>query len=615
MATPFSIDRYLNIRAAAAPSFSPDGRFLTFLTNITGVAQLWQLPIEGGWPAQLTFTNESVRQAHYSPLRHELIYSMDAGGNERTQLYRLTGVGGATDHGLGDGWVMSDLTRRPDAIHEFGGWSHDGRRIAFSANRDEPSRFDVYVQSVAEADSALLQRGPGGYYLSVGWSPDDRSLLIHHVETNFQQNLFVLDVASGKPRHLTPHRGDAQYHNPHWSADGATVYCASTADGRDLAALAQIEAASGKLTFLESPEHVVEGVYPSPKGRWLAWLLNVDGKSVLKLRELPTGKTFSPPDLPLGVISTMEFSRDDNQLAFDFDGPRYNLDAWIWDLATLRNQGRAPLRQLTHSSRAGIPVSQFSEPELIRYPSFDSRMIPAWFYRPAVKTDQLPPVIVYPHGGPEDQTRPNFSGLFQYFIERGYAILAPNVRGSSGYGTAFMNLDNTTKRMDSVADLAHAAYWLRDQKQGDPKRLAVYGGSYGGFMVLAAVTHYPNLWAAGIDVVGICNFVTFLEKTGAYRRAHREAEYGNLREHRAFFEKISPIHHVDKIRCPMMIIHGANDPRVPVEEAEQIVAALKKRDIPVVYLRYEDEGHGLAKLKNRLDAYPKMAEFLDTHMK
>ena len=246
-------------------------------------------------------------------------------------------------------------------------------------------------------------------------------------------------------------------------------------------------------------------------------------------------------------------------------------------------------------------------------------MIPAWFYRPVdagrTPAGRLPPVIVYPHGGPESQERANFAPLFQYFLARGYAILAPNVRGSSGYGTAYMNLDNTTRRMDSVADLAHAAYWLRDQKQGDPKRLAVYGGSYGGFMVLASVTHYPDLWAAGIDVVGIANFVTFMEKTGAYRRAHREAEYGNLREHRAFFEKISPIHHVDKIKCPMMVIHGANDPRVPIEEAEQIVAALRKRGIPVEYLRYEDEGHGLAKLKNRLDAYPKMAAFLDKYLK
>jgi dipeptidyl aminopeptidase/acylaminoacyl peptidase len=178
-----------------------------------------------------------------------------------------------------------------------------------------------------------------------------------------------------------------------------------------------------------------------------------------------------------------------------------------------------------------------------------------------------------------------------------------------------MNLDNTTKRMDSVKDLAHAAYWLREEKKADPKRLAVYGGSYGGFMVLAAVTNYPELFAAGIDVVGICNFVTFLEKTGPYRRAHREAEYGNLREHREFLEKISPLRQVDKIKCPMMVIHGANDPRVPIDEAEQIVAALKKREVPVTYLRYEDEGHGLAKLKNRLDCFPKMVAFLDKYLK
>jgi dipeptidyl aminopeptidase/acylaminoacyl peptidase len=296
------------------------------------------------------------------------------------------------------------------------------------------------------------------------------------------------------------------------------------------------------------------------------------------------------------------------------------MDVWLWDLTSEKPGGpAAKLRQLTHSSRAGVPFTAFVEPELIQYKTFDGKMIPAWWYPPAPGSrtgdDRLPPVIVYPHGGPEGQTRPNFSGLFQFFLEAGYGVLAPIVRGSTGYGVTYMNLDNTTKRMDSVADLAHAAHWLRDAKKGDPKRLAVYGGSYGGFMVLAQVTHYPELWAAGIDVVGICNFVTFMEKTGAYRRAHREAEYGNLREHRDFFEKISPINHVDKIKCPMMVIHGANDPRVPIEEAEQIVAALKKRNVPVEYLRYEDEGHGLAKLKNRLDAYPKMVAFLDKYLK
>ncbi|MBY0522735.1 MAG: S9 family peptidase [Gemmataceae bacterium] len=604
----FTIDRYLNIRAANGPSFSPDGRYLTFLSNITGVAQLWQIPVEGGWPVQLTFTSESVRGAHYSPTKHELIFSMDTGGNERTQLYRIHGIAGSTDHGLGEGWTTTDLSKQPKAIHGFGGWSHDGTQFAFSANREDPSRFDIYTQKL-DGDARLVAKGPGGYFSPRGWSPDDASILISRPESNYNQDLYIADVKSGKLRHLTPHKGDAQYESPDWSADGKRIYLSSTADGKDLSGLAEIDVVSGKLTYLETPTHEVEGVHVSPRGRWIAYLLNVDGKTELKLRDLKGGKTISPQGLPLGVVHGIEFAPDDTKLAFVFDGPRNNSDLWVWDLSTNKP------RQITHSSRAGIPFSQFVEPELIHYKTFDDRKVPAWFYKPTTKSDRLPPVIVYPHGGPESQTRPNFSGVFQYFLARGYAILAPNVRGSSGYGTEYMNLDNTVKRMDSVKDLAHAAHWLRDQKQGDPKRLAVYGGSYGGFMVLAQVTFYPDLWAAGIDVVGICNFVTFLEKTGAYRRAHREKEYGNLTDHRKFLEEISPINHVDKIKCPMMVIHGANDPRVPVEEAEQIVAALKKRQVPVEYLRYEDEGHGLAKLKNRLDAYPKMADFLDKYLK
>jgi dipeptidyl aminopeptidase/acylaminoacyl peptidase len=609
MPHPFGIDRFLNIRSASGPSFSPDGRFVSFLTNTTGLAQLWQIPVEGGWPAQLTFTTESVRSASYSPRRPELVFSMDKGGNEQTQLYRLRGVAGGTDHGLGDGWDFDDLTSQPKAVHNFGGWSHDGEWIAFSANREDPSRFDVYVQKLGVAEAALLLKGPGGYYTPAGWSPDDRTLLIHQAESSSAHELHLCEVKTGKSHVLSA--GNVQYHNPCWAADGKSVYCASDFDG-DLLELIRLridKAEVGSLLEAEDAHQEVENVQASPKGRWLAWCLNADGKSVLRLRDLRTDKTRTVSDLPLGVVTHIEFAPDDGRLALVFDGPRHNPDLWLYD----PDPGR--LRQLTHSSRAGLPVATFAEPELVRYKTFDGKMIPAWFYPAAGAGDRLPPVIVYPHGGPESQTRPAFNPLFQYFVQRGYAVLAPNVRGSSGYGTEYMNLDNTTRRLDSVADLAHAAYWLRDQKKGDPKRLAVYGGSYGGFMVLAAVTNYPDLWAAGIDVVGICNFVTFLENTGAYRRANREAEYGNLREHRAFLEKISPINHVDRIRCPMMVIAGANDPRVPIEEDEQIVAALKKRGVPVEYLRYEDEGHGLVKLKNRLDAYPKMADFLDRHLK
>ena len=629
MAAVFPIDRYLNVRAATAPTFSPDGRFVAFLTNETGVNQLWQVPVEGGWPVQLTFADDSVRAAAYSPIRHELIFAMDTGGDERTQLYRLHGVGGGTDHAIGDGWLSDNLTRQPKAVHSFGGWSHDGRFVAFSANREDAGRFDVYVQKIGDDEAKLLEKGPGGFYTVAGWSPDDKSLLVHRGESSINQNLFVLNVESGKSRLLTEHKGNALYGSPYWSADGKAVYCISTAEGRDLAGLARIDVETGKPAYVETPDHEVEAVLPSPKGRWLAWLVNVDGRSELKLRDLKTGKLYDAPGLPAGVVPYLEFSPDDERLAFVFDGPRYNADVWVWDLTApgrplprtleVPFQPADKVRRLTQAGRAGLPFSQFAEPELIQYKTFDDRMIPAWWYPPPPgardKDDRLPPALVYPHGGPESQERPSFNAIFQYFLQRGYGILAPNVRGSAGYGTAYMNLDNTTKRRDAVTDLAHAAHWLRDQKKADPKRLAVWGGSYGGFMVLAQLVFHPDLWAAGVDVVGIANFVTFLEKTSAYRRPHREAEYGSLKDDRKFLEEISPINHVDKIQCPLMVIHGTNDPRVPVEEAEQIVAALKKRDVPVVYLRYEDEGHGLAKLKSRLDAYPKMAEFLDKYLR
>jgi dipeptidyl aminopeptidase/acylaminoacyl peptidase len=616
MPGPFDLERFLNIRSAGGATFSPDGRFVAFLTEITGVSQLWQVPVTGGWPTQLTFTRESVSSASYSPTRHELVYSMDRGGDERYQLYLLRGTG-RSDHGLGDGWDSTDLTHSPKARHTFGAWSRDGEKFAFSANRADASRSDLYVQKRTERAAARpLAKGRGGYFTPTDWSPDGASLLVAHTLSSANQDVYLADVASGKMRLLTKHAGEVQYEDPYWSKDGKSVWCRSTR-GRDRVALARIDVATGRLTYEVTPEDEVDGMLPSPQGRWLAYTVNRSGKSELRLRDLKGKKDTPAPGLPLGVVSDLCFAPDDGALAFTFNGPRHNGDLWLWELADGRGDPlpAKKLRQLTFSSRSGIPFSKLVVPELIHYPTFDKRMIPAWYYPPAVKPAGLPPAIVYPHGGPESQTTASFKPFFQYFLQNGYAVLAPNVRGSTGYGAEYMNLDNGRKRLDAVRDLGHAAHWLRDRKKADPRRLAVYGWSYGGFMVLAALTRYPELWAAGVDVVGICNFVTFLEKTGEYRRAHREAEYGSLSKDRKFLEEISPIHHVDKIRCPLMVIHGANDPRVPVGEAEQVVAALRKRKLPVEYLRYEDEGHGLDKLTNQLDAYPKMVAFLDRHVK
>jgi dipeptidyl aminopeptidase/acylaminoacyl peptidase len=294
-------------------------------------------------------------------------------------------------------------------------------------------------------------------------------------------------------------------------------------------------------------------------------------------------------------------------VAVSVQSPRHNLDVWEVDVGTLS------CRRLTQSSLAGIPRSSLVEPELIHFDTFDGRSIPAFLYRPTAIEPPLP-VILYVHGGPASQIRPDFDPRFQFFLKQGYAILAPNVRGSSGYGKAYMALDDVRLRMDSVADLKHAVEWLRASGIADPDRIAIYGRSYGGFMVLAAITTYPDLWAAAIDVVGIANWVTFLENTGRWRRAHREQEYGSLAADRAFLEGISPIHQVDRIQAPLLVVHGANDPRVPVTEADQIVDSLKQRGHPVEFLRYSDEGHKISKLSNRVDSFTRMCEFLARYL-
>jgi dipeptidyl aminopeptidase/acylaminoacyl peptidase len=598
------IRRYLNIRSANAPSISADGRSVLFLMNTTGVPQVWRVPIDGGWPEQLTYYDEAVRFVHSPPVAADsrFIFGMDRGGSEKTQLYLSSG----------DGSEIVDLSGHPDAIHEWGGWSADGKRAAFSANRQNAARFDLYVQDVsAGIDGArLVKVGPGGYFNAGEFSPDGRHVLVLEYPSNANQFVHVVDVATAEDRNLTPHDGEVRYLQPKWSHDGKSVFVLTDFHG-DFLSLARIDLAAGGLKFIERPQWDVETFDVSRDGKWLAASINVDGASRLAAVPLDGGSPIAA-DMPTGVVESLEFSRDSSRLVFSLNGPKHHYDVWTWEV----QRGAAP-RQLTHAARAGVPDAAFVEPELVRYDSFDGVTIPAWLYLPPanLRGSDRPPVIVYPHGGPESQSRPTFNAVFAYLLNRGYAIFAPNVRGSSGYGTRFLNMDNVRKRMDSVKDLAHGAYWLRESGRIDPKRMAVFGGSYGGFMVLAAITIYPDLYAAAIDVVGIANWVTFLERTGAYRRAAREAEYGSLDRDRDFLESISPIHQVDKIKTPLMVIHGANDPRVPVGEAEQIVAALKSRGVPVEYLRYEDEGHGLIKLANRLDAYPKMAAFLDRHLR
>jgi dipeptidyl aminopeptidase/acylaminoacyl peptidase len=619
-ATRYDFERFLNVRAASGPSFSPDGQRLSFLTNVTGMAEVWSVPISTSgtppaWPEQLTFSGDRIQGVSYSPSQDLMIAGADVGGNERTQLYLLSP----------DGALFERLTERTDVIHQFGGWqedgtrsngwSTDGTRITYASNERDPRYFDVYERPLHDAPRMLLRHDGTNY--SAGYSPDGRYVLVQRHESNIRNQLLLVDTQTGDVRTLAPEitEGPGSHVAARWSADRRGLYLLSDR-GRQFLTLAWLDLATTDLTFLrdDPDDHWdAEGLAVSRDGRHLALATNVDGDSRLELLDVTAGweqrRAFGTPELPRGVISGLEWSTDGTKLAFTLDCADDAPDVFVWDIA------QQSLWRATRSSLGGIPQSTFVAPSVVHYPTFDGRQIPALLFTPRDIDARGLQVVVYVHGGPESQYRPNFNPVVQYLVNQGYAVLAPNVRGSTGYGYQYQSLDDVRLRMDSVNDLRHAALWLGENGLADPHRIAVMGGSYGGFMVLAALTTYPDVWAAGVDTVGIANFVTFLENTGPWRRKLREVEYGSLEHERDFLEEISPIKHVDRITAPLFVVHGANDPRVPVGEAEQIVAALQARDVPVEYLRFEDEGHGLQKRANRLIAYPRIAAFLDRYVR
>ncbi len=603
----YSFERYLNARMAFGASFSPDGQRLTFLTNITGVAEVWSVPVDMAatnppWPEQLTFVGDRVGSASYSPVADTLMVSTDVGGSEHMQLYLLSG----------DGSRFTALTEKLQSIYQFGDWSPDGTRFTYSSNERDARYFDVYERTLETGQARLLLQQDGTNYAG-RYSRDGRYALLSRWHSNIHTQLFLLDLLSGETRPLTAgeFEGQAEYSFPSWSIVGDGLYVVSNR-GRQFSTLAWLDLVTGEMTYLRDDQWDTQILALSPDGKRMALVLNVEGSSTLELFDVAQGwearRALPAPSLTNSVILEAVWSQDGERLAITCMSATGTADIFVWDVSNER------LWQATRSAMGGIPRSAFVEPTLVRYPTFDGRDIPAFLYLPQDRPGRELPIVIIVHGGPEGQSRPIFDPITQYLVSRGYGVMLPNVRGSTGYGYEYQSLDDVRLRMDSVADLQHAALWLQNSGIADPGRIAVMGGSYGGFMVLSAITTFPHLWAAAVDIVGIANFVTFLENTGPWRRKLRESEYGSLENDREFLESISPINHVDSIVTPLFVIHGANDPRVPVGEAEQIVAALRDRNVPVEYMRFEDEGHGLVKRANRLIAYPAVARFLDMYM-
>lgn len=587
----YSFAQFLHARTATSPLFSPDARTLAFLSDITGFNQVWSLPAGGGFPDQLTYTTDRVmtaRYAHHTPI---LIYGTDAGGNEREQLYALR-----------DGTTWP-LAVDEAVMHHIGAISPDDRFLAFSDNRRHPAHFDVYICDL-EGGNARRVYEQDGSNMVADWSHDGRSLLIQRRTGSLDQELFLLDINSGVARHLTPHERPVQYGHAQFAPDDRSIFLTTDA-GSEFSRAARMDLESGEVEFLTADDADIEDLRLSPDGTQLALLRNEQGYTRIVVRALSSGVERSPQDLPPGTAAQLAWSPDSCSLAYAFAAPQYNSNIWVWTIPS------DTCTQVTRVGTGGVPQESLATPELISFTSFDGLEIPAFLYMPVREN---PPVVLHIHGGPESQSRPVFNPVIQYLVNRGYAVLVPNVRGSTGYGRTYTHLDDVEKRMDSVADLQAAAEWLKGSGRVNGDRMAVMGGSYGGFMVLAALTTYPEYWAAGVDIVGLANFDTFFKNTGAYRRHWRTPEYGDPEIHADLFRRISPIHYVDRIRAPLIVIHGDNDPRVPVNETEQIVEALSARHVPVELIRFPDEGHGVAKLKNKLVAYRAIGEFLDRYL-
>jgi dipeptidyl aminopeptidase/acylaminoacyl peptidase len=607
----FRFEQFLNARSAYGPTVDANGQRLFFMSDTAGAPALWSLPLgalgpaqtDGAWPEPLVTGLDRVQAAYPSPRPDRLIVAADVGGAERTRLFLLDGPGTSP----------RPLTHDPEVIHHFGGWHPDGRTISLASNRRDPHFFDVELLDVESGDRRTLRQTDATSNAGP-FSPDGTKLLVLREDTPSDQTVFVVDVRTGSVTRLTPGGTPAVYQGLAWTPDGAGVYVVTDV-GRQYLALVAIDVATGQMLPLVAPNCDVDAFALSPDGQQLIYTLNRGGVSELRLRETSDGGD-RRVHLPDGQVHdgyrwnpTFSWLPDSTAAFFAFCEPTGPADVYAVRL------GAEHVERLTQSWLAGLDPKQLAAAELVQYPTFDGRRIPAFvFSPPGARRDGQGAAVFFVHGGPEGQTRAAFNPIIQYLADRGFTAIAPNVRGSTGYGKAYQHLDDVGLRMDSVRDLAAGAEWAIQSGAAHPQRIGVMGGSYGGFMVLAALTEHPQLWSAGVDIVGIANFVTFMENTGPWRRKLREAEYGSLEHHRDVLERISPIHKVDRIVAPLIVVHGANDPRVPIGESEQIVEQLRKLGRPVEYLRYEDEGHGLAKLANKLDAYPKIADFLERHL-
>jgi dipeptidyl aminopeptidase/acylaminoacyl peptidase len=575
-------------------------------SNLTGTMQLYEFE-EGSGLCQVTDLPEPVATGNYVPGGRQAVIAVDAGGNERHQLYLLD-LGHAAGRPAGPG-DLKPLTDQPKYGHQFAGISPNGGLLAYVSNKANGVDFDLWLCDLRSGEHKCVFAGGGWCRPASGFSPDGRFVSVSRPGPRpLDDDLLLVELATGEVINPLPHPDEAAQVGPPAWVDATSFYTSSNV-GRDFAALVQYELGAGiSLTLPGTGEGHDSQVLSSHDGAALVVISNHDAASQVRIFDPSDWSTGDEVPFPEpGVVTDYYIpwpvlSEDGERLFFTLSTPRSPESVWVYE----RQTGHA--RRLV-SVPGGVAPERLVTPEPVVIESFDGEKVPFFVFRPA----QPHPdgrVVVKIHGGPESQAQLLFDPVVQGLAAAGFTVVVPNVRGSTGYGKRFAALDDTTRRLDSVRDLAAIHAWIAESGLGADKA-ALWGGSYGGYMVLAGLAFQPDLWAAGVDVVGVSDLVTFLENTSDYRRAHREREYGSLQYDRDFLEAASPLRHAGNIRAPLFVIHGRNDPRVPVSETEQLVGQLRQHNVRYELLIYEDEGHGLVRLSNKLDAYPRAVAFLD----
>jgi dipeptidyl aminopeptidase/acylaminoacyl peptidase len=596
----YPIQDFLQTVQFTGASFSPDRRKILVSSDMTGIYNAYALPLEGGEPIPLTqSTQESIFVSHYFPTDERFLYWSDSGGNEQSHIYvrELNGE-------------RTDLTPGEKVKATFLGWARDDRSFFIETNERDPRFFDVYEVTADGYERRLLFQNDVGYDFA-DISPNRRYIALSKLETNADSNVYLYDRHTDRLTLLTPHDGEINHIAQTFSTDGMSLYVL-TDEGSEFLYLVRYELLSGAREVVLQPAWDIFYAYFSKRGKYLVVGINNDARTELRVYDAASMERIPLPQLPNAEQTEAVISPDENAIAFYASSARMPDDLFIYDFS-----GTEP-KQLTRSLHPNINPERLVDGHIVRFTSYDGVEIPGILYKPHPANAENPaPALVWVHGGPPGQSRLRYHALIQYLVNHGYVIYAINYRGSDGYGKTFSHLDDRKHGSADLDDCVASKQMLIDTGYVHPEKIGIIGGSYGGYLVLAALAFRPKAFSVGVDIFGISNWIRTLKSIPTWWETYRtylEKELGAF-DNDAYFRSISPLFHAENIVTPLMVIQGANDPRVLKAESDDIVAAVRRNGVPVKYIVFDDEGHGFLKRANKARAYQEILNFLDQHLK